>query len=65
MKHPTTPMTSTTDKTGRATANERFTITMTRQIPSSEVWFAGGERIGYDPNGRAIVQTPGALSAYS
>jgi pimeloyl-ACP methyl ester carboxylesterase len=32
---------------------------MTREIPSAQVWFAGGERIGYDPNARAIVQTPG------
>jgi pimeloyl-ACP methyl ester carboxylesterase len=33
---------------------------MTRQIPSAQVWFAGGERIGYDPNARAIVREPGA-----
>jgi pimeloyl-ACP methyl ester carboxylesterase len=32
---------------------------MTREIPSAQVWFAGGERVGYDPNARAIVQTPG------
>jgi pimeloyl-ACP methyl ester carboxylesterase len=32
---------------------------MTREIPSAQAWFAGGERIGYDPNARAIVQTPG------
>jgi pimeloyl-ACP methyl ester carboxylesterase len=32
---------------------------MTREIPSAQVWFAGGERIGYDPNARAIVQTLG------
>jgi pimeloyl-ACP methyl ester carboxylesterase len=32
---------------------------MTREIPSAQVWFAGGERIGYNPNARAIVQTPG------
>ena len=31
---------------------------MTREIPSAQAWFAGGERIGYDPNARAIVQTP-------
>jgi hypothetical protein len=29
---------------------------MTREIPSAQVWFAGGER-GYDPNARVIVQT--------
>jgi len=32
---------------------------MTHEIPSAQVWFAGGERIGYDPNARAIVQIPG------
>ena len=32
---------------------------MTREIPSAQVWFAGGERVGYDSNARAIVQTPG------
>jgi hypothetical protein len=29
---------------------------MTREIPSAQVWFAGGQRIGYDPNARAIVR---------
>ena len=33
---------------------------MIREIPSGEAWFAGGERIGYDPNARAIVRGPGA-----
>lgn len=33
---------------------------MTLEVPSAQVWFAGGERVGYDPNARAIVQTPGA-----
>jgi len=28
---------------------------MTREIPSAQVWFEGGECIGYDPNARAIV----------
>src|SRR5580704_417875 len=38
---------------------------MTREIPSAEVWFAGGERVGYDSNARAIVQTPeGALRVF-
>jgi pimeloyl-ACP methyl ester carboxylesterase len=32
---------------------------MTREISSAQAWFAGGERVGYDPNARAIVQTPG------
>ena len=38
---------------------------MTREIPSAQAWFAGGEHIGYDPNARAIVQTPeGALRVF-
>jgi pimeloyl-ACP methyl ester carboxylesterase len=32
---------------------------MTREIPSAQGWFAGGERVGYDPNTRAIVHTQG------
>src|SRR5437879_3246292 len=32
---------------------------MTREISSAQAWFAGGERVGYDPKARAIVQTPG------
>jgi len=28
---------------------------------SAEAWFAGGERIGYDPEVRAIVRTKGAV----
>ena len=61
MKQPTILMTSRTDKSGRTRANGRFATTtaMTREIPSSEVWFGGGERVGYDPSARAVVQTPG------
>ena len=33
---------------------------MTREIPSAQVWFASGERIGYDPDARAVVRGPGA-----
>jgi pimeloyl-ACP methyl ester carboxylesterase len=33
---------------------------MSHEISSAQAWFAGGERIGYDPNARAIVQTQGA-----
>src|SRR5579863_9039281 len=32
---------------------------MTREIPAAQVWFAGGERLVYDPNAHAIVQAPG------
>ena len=28
--------------------------------PSQEAWFAGGERVGYDPTARAIVPAQGA-----
>ena len=28
--------------------------------PSAQTWFAGGERVGYDPNARAMVRTQGA-----
>ena len=28
---------------------------------SAQAWFAGGERIGYDPEARAIVRTNGAV----
>jgi pimeloyl-ACP methyl ester carboxylesterase len=30
------------------------------RTPSAEGWFAGGERVGYDPNARAIVSPAGA-----
>src|SRR5215472_16934604 len=33
---------------------------MTRETPSAQTWFAGGERIGYEPNAHAIVRVPGA-----
>src|ERR1700694_980755 len=29
-------------------------------IPSTQEWFEGGERVGYDPRARAIVATEGA-----
>jgi pimeloyl-ACP methyl ester carboxylesterase len=30
------------------------------RVRADEAWFAGGERIGYDPNGRALVAAQGA-----
>jgi hypothetical protein len=27
----------------------------TRPIPSADAWFAGGERVGYDPGARATI----------
>ena len=29
-------------------------------IPSTQAWFAGGERVGYDPKARAMVATEDA-----
>jgi pimeloyl-ACP methyl ester carboxylesterase len=31
-----------------------------RPIPSAQAWFAGGERVGYDPRARAIAAAPDA-----
>ena len=33
---------------------------MTREIPSAQAWFRGGERIGNDPSAQAIVRGPSA-----
>jgi hypothetical protein len=57
MKRPTILMTGTTDKTGSAAADQRFAAVAakTDAIASVQAWFAGGERIGYDPKARAIV----------
>ncbi len=30
------------------------------RTPSAQAWFAGGERVGYDPRGRAIVRAQSA-----
>src|SRR5258708_27998779 len=30
------------------------------ETPSAQAWFAGGERVGYDPKARAIVRAQGA-----
>ena len=38
-------------------------IAATRTIirtPSAQAWFAGGERVGYDPKARAVVAAQGA-----
>src|SRR5215467_4639176 len=41
--------------TARAAADGTISRTL-----SAETWFAGGERVGYDPEARAIVQAQGA-----
>jgi pimeloyl-ACP methyl ester carboxylesterase len=33
---------------------------MTREIPSAQIWFRGGERIGYDPKSRAVIRAQDA-----
>jgi hypothetical protein len=33
--------------------------------PSAQTWFAGGERVGYDPEARAIVRAQMRLSTCS
>ena len=42
--------------------NERSAAATARNhsIASAQAWYAGGERIGYDLNARAIIQTPGS-----
>jgi hypothetical protein len=34
-------------------------------IPNTQAWFAGGERVGYDPKARALVRTEDAPSGFS
>jgi hypothetical protein len=36
------------------------TAVSVRPTPSAQAWFAGGERVGYDPKARAIVTAQGA-----
>jgi pimeloyl-ACP methyl ester carboxylesterase len=62
MKYPQILVTDTTGQTGRAATDQRFATATAkiREIPSAEAWFASGERVGYDPQARAIV---GAHSA--
>ena len=47
---------------GRALTDQRFArlAAKTREISSAQAWFAGGERIGYDPKLRAFVPERGA-----
>jgi pimeloyl-ACP methyl ester carboxylesterase len=55
-------MSDTTGRTVRAEADQHFVkvAAKTHETPSAQVWFAGGERIGYDPNARAIVRAQDA-----
>jgi pimeloyl-ACP methyl ester carboxylesterase len=59
MKYPTRILvTGARGNTGRAVVNHRLATatTKTRETPSAQAWFAGGERVGYDPNVRAVVR---------
>ncbi len=62
MKYPKILVTDATGKTGHAVADQRFATATakTQEIPSAQAWFAGGERVGYDPKARAIVGAQGA-----
>lgn len=35
-----------------------------RRTPSAQAWFAGGERVGYDPNARAVAAQGGELEIF-
>ena len=54
--------TETTVKAGHAVTNQHLATATakTHEIVSAQAWFAGGERVGYDSNARAVVQMQGA-----
>src|SRR6516165_7503753 len=62
MKYPEILVTGAAGKTGSAVADQSFATATakTHEIPLAQAWFAAGERVGYDPNSRAIVQAQGA-----
>jgi pimeloyl-ACP methyl ester carboxylesterase len=62
MKYPQVLMTEATGQSGHAVAGRQFaTATVkTHAIPSAEGWFTSGERFGYDPKVRAIVDVQSA-----
>jgi hypothetical protein len=51
-----------TGGTGSTVADQRLATATaeTHEIPSAQAWFAGGERVSYDPKARAIVGAQGA-----
>lgn len=52
---------ASTDAIGRAdTVGINDTAAYASPLPSAQDWFAGGERIGYDPEARAVVAVQGA-----
>src|SRR5262250_1291109 len=63
MKYPARILvTGASGNAGHALVDQRFATATTKihEIPSAKAWFAGGERVGYDSNARAIVQAQGA-----
>src|SRR6201981_3818734 len=57
MKYSEILVTGAAGKAGHTVADQRFTTATekTHEIPSAQAWFAGGERVGYDPKARAIL----------
>ena len=61
MKYSDILVTGAAGRTGSTVADQRFaTATAKTEIPCAQAWFAGGERVGYDPKARAIVGVQGA-----
>jgi hypothetical protein len=58
MKYPEILVPGATGKIGHAAADQRFgtATTKARATRSSDAWFAGGDRIGYDPEARAMFK---------
>jgi pimeloyl-ACP methyl ester carboxylesterase len=62
MKYPNILVTGATGKTEHAVAglHSAAATAKTHEIASAQVWFAGGERVGYDPHSHSIVRAQGA-----
>src|SRR5215469_16335515 len=63
MKYPARILvTGASGNAGHTLVDQRFATATTKihEIPSAKAWFAGGERVGYDSNARAVVQMQGA-----
>src|SRR5499425_1114200 len=63
MKYPARILvTGASGNAGHALVDQRFATATTKihEIPSAKAWFAGGERVGYDSNARAVVGARGA-----
>src|SRR5215472_15704026 len=62
MNYSQIPVRDATGQTGHAVADQCFVIATAKphDMPSAQGWFASGERVGYDPNARAIVGAQGA-----